>query len=109
MPPAMAAEIGMVRIHAHTICPAMPQRTADSRRVVPTPIIAQVMVWVVLTGTPSAVAVNSETAPAVSAANPPTGWSLVIFDPIVWMMRQPPESVPAEIALYASISTQEGM
>jgi hypothetical protein len=35
---------------------------------------------------------------AVSAAKPPTGCSLVIFEPIVWMMRQPPDSVPSAIA-----------
>ena len=72
----MKAEIGIVRTQAQTIWPATPHRTADSRRVEPTPMIAPVMVWVVLTGTPSAVAVKSEIAPAVSAAKPPTGCSL---------------------------------
>ncbi len=57
----------------------------------PTPMIAPVIVCVVLTGMPRCVAVKSEIAPAVSAANPPTGCSLVIFEPIVWMIRQPPE------------------
>ena len=28
---------------------------------------------------------------AVSAANPPTGCSFVIFEPMVWTMRQPPD------------------
>ncbi len=51
----------MVSTHAQTIRPATPQRTADRRRVAPTPTIAPVMVCVVLTGTPSAVAVKSET------------------------------------------------
>ena len=87
----------------------MPQRTADSRRVEPTPMIAPVMVCVVLTGTPSAVAVKSEIAPAVSAAKPPTGCSRVIFDPIVWMMRQPPDSVPSAIAACAASTTQNGI
>ena len=90
----MNAAAGIVRIHAQTMRPATPQRTADRRRIDPTPMIAPVIVWVVLTGTPRCVAVNSEIAPAVSAAKPPTGCSLVIFDPIVWMMRQPPDSVP---------------
>src|SRR5215207_6675893 len=80
---AMPADSGMVRIQAQMIRPAIPQRTADSRRIEPTPMIAPVIVWVVLTGTPRWVAVNSEMAPAVSAANPPTGTSLVIFDPMV--------------------------
>lgn len=87
----------------------MPQRTADRRRVEPTPMIAPVIVCVVLTGMPSAVAVNSETAPAVSAANPPTGCSRVIFDPMVWMMRHPPASVPRVMAACAAITTQNGM
>ena len=50
---ATRADAGMVNIHAHTIRVATPQRTPDSRCVVPTPIIAPVMVWVVLTGIPA--------------------------------------------------------
>ena len=69
----MNADAGMVSTHAQTIRPATPQRTADRRRIDPTPMIAPVIVCVVLTGTPRCVAVNSEIAPAVSAAKPPTG------------------------------------
>ena len=105
----MNADAGMVSTHAHTICPATPQRTADNRLIDPTPMIAPVMVCVVLTGTPRWVAVNSEIAPAVSAANPPTGWSFVIRDPIVWMMRQPPDNVPSAIAACAAMITQNGI
>src|SRR4029453_19393065 len=46
----------MVRSQAQTMRPATPQRTADRRRVAPTPTIAPVMVWVVETGTPRKVA-----------------------------------------------------
>ena len=46
----IAAAAGIVSIHAHTIRPATPQRTADNRRVEPTPMMAPVIVWVVLTG-----------------------------------------------------------
>ena len=95
----MIAEAGMVSTHAHTICLAMPHRTANMRRTEPTPTMAPVMVWVVLTGTPSDDARKSDTAPAVSAAKPPTGCNRVIFEPIVRMMRHPPESVPAEMAM----------
>src|SRR3954464_1642619 len=105
----MIADAGIVRTQAQTIRPATPQRTADRRRIEPTPMIAPVMVCVVLTGTPSAVAVNSEIAPAVSAEKPPTGCSLVIFDPMVWMMRQPPDSVPSAIAALAIRITHESM
>ncbi len=68
-------------------------------------MMAPVIVCVVLTGTPRVVAVKSEMAPAVSAAKPPTGCSLVIFEPIVWMMRQPPDSVPSAIAACADRTT----
>ena len=50
----MAAEPGVVSSQAHTMRPAMAQRTADGRRVAPTPTIAPVMVWVVLMPMPSA-------------------------------------------------------
>ena len=51
--PAAAAEAGIVMIHAQTIRRATPQRTADSRWIAPTPIIAPVIVCVVLTGIPA--------------------------------------------------------
>jgi hypothetical protein len=57
------------------------------------------MVCVVETGTPSAVARNSVIAPPVSALNPPTGLSLVIFCPMVLTMRQPPNVAPRPIAM----------
>jgi hypothetical protein len=46
----------MVISHAQTIRPAIPHRTADSRRVEPAPTTAPVMVWVVETGMPRKVA-----------------------------------------------------
>ena len=105
----VAADAGMVRTQAQTMRPAMPQRTAERRLIEPTPMIAPVIVCVVLTGTPRFVAVKSEIAPAVSAAKPPTGCSLVIFDPIVWMMRQPPDSVPSAMAACAASTTHRSI
>ena len=67
------AVAGIVKIHAHTMFPATPQRTALALWVDPTPTIAPVIVWVVETGTPKAVAVKSVIAPPVSAQKPPTG------------------------------------
>ena len=58
-----------------------------------------ITVVVVDTGTPSAVARNSVIAPPVSAQKPPTGFSLVIFWPMVLTMRQPPNMVPRPIAM----------
>src|SRR5256885_454070 len=69
----MSAAAGMVRIHAQTIRPAIPQRTADRRLVAPTPTIDPVIVWVVLTGMPNRDAVRITMAPPVSAQKPPTG------------------------------------
>src|SRR4051812_31826634 len=96
---AMKADAGIVKTQAQTILPATPQRTADIFCAEPTPTIAPVMVCVVDTGTPSAVATNSVIAPPVSAQKPPTGLSLVIFWPMVLTMRQPPNNVPKLIAV----------
>ena len=68
----------MVKTQAQTMLPATPQRTAEALRTDPTPTMAPVMVWVVDTGTPIAVARNSVIAPPVSAQKPPTGLSLVM-------------------------------
>jgi hypothetical protein len=88
---ATAAEAGIVKIQAQTMRVATPQRTAERRCVLPTPTIAPVMVCVVLTGIPARAVPNSVMAQAVSAQNPPTGFSLVIFEPMVCTMRQPPK------------------
>src|SRR5205085_3141670 len=100
---------GMVSTHAHTIVPATPHRTAEAFRAVPTPTIAPVMVCVVDTGMPNAVARNRVAAPPVSAQKPPTGLSFVMRVPIVLTMRQPPESVPKLIAACAQRTTHKGI
>ena len=66
------------------------------------------MVCVVDTGMPSQVAANSVTEPAVSAQKPCIGVSRVIFEPMVLTMRQPPAIVPAAIAIWHAITTQNG-
>ena len=98
----------MVRTQAQTMRPATPHFTAESRRVAPTPMIAPVMVWVVETGMPARVAPISVIAPAVSAQKPPKGCSLVIFVPIVFTIRQPPNSVPNAMAAWQMRITQSG-
>jgi len=67
------AEMGMVKIHAQIIFPATPQRTAESLFVAPTPTIAPVMVWVVLTGIPKMDAPMMAQAAPASALKPPIG------------------------------------
>ena len=52
MPYAMAMQNGRVSTQAMTILPAMPQRTAESRFVAPTPRMAVETTCVVLTGRP---------------------------------------------------------
>ena len=105
---AISAEIGIVSTHAQTIFVATPQRTALSRFVAPTPIIAPVMVCVVLTGMPKCVAPKMVMAPAVSAQKPPTGLSFVSPTPIVLTILQPPDIVPAAIAAAHANFTQSG-
>src|SRR5579875_3382803 len=99
---------GMVSTQAQTMLRAMPQRTAETRWTEPTPTMAPVMVWVVETGMPRALARPRAVALAVSAQKPPTGLSLVMREPMVWTMRQPPESVPRPIAVAATAMTQSG-
>ena len=79
----------MMRWERFTAGPATPRFTAEKRLAEPTPTIEPVIVCVVETGMPKAVAPKSVIAPAVSAQKPPTGWSLTIFVPIVLTMRQP--------------------
>ena len=50
--------------------PASPQRTADKRRVAPTPMMEELMQWVVLTGTPKNDAISITEAADSSAAKP---------------------------------------
>ena len=95
-------------IQAQTIRPAMPQRTACTRRAEPTPTIAEVIVWVVETGMPRYVAPNRVIAPAVSAQAPCIGLSRVILDPIVCTIRQPPNMVPTPMTVKQDSTTQAG-
>ena len=105
----MAAEHGMVSIHAHIMRPATPHFTALSRLSEPTPTIAPVMVWVVLTGTPNADEMNRVAAAPDSAQNPSMGLSLATFCPIVLTIRQPPNIVPAAMAAWHMITTAKGI
>jgi hypothetical protein len=53
----MTKQPGIVNTHALTIRPAMPHRTAERRRVEPTPRIAPEIAWVVEMGMPKRVAI----------------------------------------------------
>ena len=75
-----------------------PHLTADRRFVRPTPIIDPVIVCVVETGIPKYWVKNNVKAPAVSALTPSSGVILVILEPIVFTIFQPPDMVPNAIA-----------
>ena len=70
--------------------------------------MAPVIVWVVETGMPKAVAANRVMAPPVSAQHPCMGVRRVILEPMVWTMRQPPSSVPSAMADWQDSTTQSG-
>ena len=105
----MKKAAGIVSTQAHTIRPATLHRTAESRCAAPTPVMAPVMVWVVLTGIPKCEDTNRVMAPAVSAQKPPKGLSRVMRCPIVRTIRQPPETVPSPIAAPHATITQNGI
>src|SRR5690606_1712973 len=98
-PIATNADTGIVKIHAHSKEIVTPQRTADTRFVIPTPIIDPVMVCVVETGIPMCSVTYKATAPAVSAATPSNGVTFVILDPMVFTIFQPPLIVPKPIKI----------
>src|ERR1700677_4879363 len=88
----------MVSTQAQSKLMVTPQRTAESRRVAPAPMIDPVIVCVVLTGIPNLSDRNRVMAPAVSAATPSNGVTFVILVPIVLTIFQPPLIVPSAIA-----------
>ena len=87
---------------------ATPQRTAETRRAAPTPTMAPVMVWVVETGMPSQVAREQGHRAAGLGAETLHRISWVIREPMVWTMRQPPNSVPSASIAWQAITTQNG-
>ena len=88
-----------MNIQAQTIFPATPQRTALKRLREPTPVMAPVMVWVVLTGMPNVEETIKVIAAPISAQKPSTGFSFTTFWPMVLIIRHPPDMVPKAIAL----------
>lgn len=91
------AEIGMVKIHAQRRFTVTPHLTALNLLVAPTPIMDPVMVCVVETGILKCSVRNKVIAPAVSAATPSKGVTLVMRVPMVFTIFQPPLIVPKPI------------
>ena len=106
---AKQALTGIVSIQATIKLRVTPQRTAERRLTAPTPIIEPVIVCVVLTGIFNISVMYSVIAPAVSAATPSSGVTLVILEPIVFIILQPPDIVPIDIAVKQANATQSGM
>ena len=101
----MNAEAGMVKIHAHTMLPATPQRTVEMLRVEPTPTIAPVMVCVVETGMPMAVARKSVMAPPVSAQKASAvRWGVAGNIVWAWIFTIPASAFVAGIFYWLSLS-----
>ena len=92
--PAIRAETGMVKTHAHNSFTVTPQRTAETLFVTPTPIIEPVIVCVVDTGILKCSVRNKVKAPADSATTPSKAFTLVILEPIVFTIFHPPLNVP---------------
>src|SRR5919112_5235253 len=106
----MSAAAGNVVTQAMTMLPATFQRTAFSDFVAPTPMIAEVIVWVVEIGAfrTSALKYSTELA-TISAAKPSAGPRSMIFRPSVRMMRQPPAYVPAASTAAEVQNTHHGI
>ena len=62
--------MGKVNIQAAMMLPATPHRTAENLLVAPTPMIDELMQWVVLTGIPRWEAISITVAAEASAAKP---------------------------------------
>src|SRR3954467_5759930 len=95
---AMKAAQGSVRSQAITMRWPQIQRTERTPLVVPTPRIEPVIAWVVEIGTPQLVAAMVGGGAGFAAQKPPMGCSLVMPEPMVFTIRQPPKIVPSAIA-----------
>src|SRR6476661_3943280 len=101
---------GKVRTHAATMLPATPQRTADRRLVAPTPMIEEVIVWVVEIGALKPRPATNSTAEAdASAAKPCGGSRWMMRRPSVRMIRHPPEYVPRLMTRALETLTHSGI
>ena len=106
MIPASNADMGMVSIHAQSRLTVTPHLTALKRLVAPTPMMEPVMVWVVDTGILKCSVRKRVIAPAVSAATPSNGVTLVMRVPMVFTIFHPPLIVPRPIHKKLTKGTQ---
>ena len=104
----IAADAGKVKTQAIRMFPATPQRTAERRLVAPTPMIVELITWVVETGIPNRAVLDRMAADVISTAKPLIGCSFTIFPPRVLMIRHPPADVPKAIIAAHENLTQKG-
>src|SRR3954452_14631982 len=88
--------------------PATPQRTAETRLAAPAPMTPPEITWVVDSGKPACEAARMTAAPEPCATKPCAASILMIRVPMVRMIRQPPDQVPAAMADAALTTTQVG-
>jgi len=105
---AIKAVTGMVRSQAIRIWDITPQRTLLRRSADPTPKMAELTTWVVLTGPPSRAAPRITPAALICVLKPCTGLILKNFAPRVLIKRHPPIKVPREMAPALAAITQVG-
>lgn len=100
---------GRVMTQAVTIFCAVPHLTPENLLDEPTPIIAEEITWVVLTGIFSRVATRITQAEVRSEAKPLAGSNFIILVPTVFIIFQPPAEVPRAMATAADSFTQKGI
>jgi hypothetical protein len=99
---------GSVSVHAPTMLPQTPQRTADNRLAAPEPMIEPEVTCVVDSGYPALEAARMAVASAAGAAKPWATSISMILVPAVLMIRHPPTNVPSAIAVAEAMTTQSG-
>ena len=100
--------MGIVMTQDISIARIVDQLSLRALLKTPTPTMAPATVCVVETGILNSVAASMAMAAPVSAAQPRTGFKLVIFVPMVRTIRQPPVKVPNAMAKWHVKITQVG-
>ena len=85
------------------------QLTAPRDLADPTPVMLPAIICVELIGIPKKLAQRMTSDAVASAANPWMGSIFVIENPMVWMMRKPPDAVPRPIVRAQAKITHRGI
>ena len=104
----MRPQPGKVKIQVRTISLQTPQLTERTSLAAPAPMMAAVFVWVVETGRPVTVAMNSEIVALMEAEKPWYLSSWTISMPTFLMIFLPPMAVPMAIVAAQRTSIHSG-